>query len=310
MSTFYQTTEAFAKINLFLRIVGIRKDGYHQLSTLMQSVSLSDTVSLEMALSGGKSQEVPDIVMSHNVPGLPTDRKNTMYRAAEIFCAHKGLSGASIRIRADKRIPSQAGLGGGSADAAAVLLLLNQGAPEPLTKDALRGVAAIVGADVPFFIDGGAALCEGVGERITHVHPFAGLPVLIAKPGKGVSTPRAYQRYDAKKIPFSPDPFPSGADASVFRTSEAPVSERFAGLRPWLGNDLEETAIDIVPEIEPMLAFLKGVGSGYSAVTGSGSAMFAVFDDRGSRDRAARAFADRFGSNCVLFSCETIEKPR
>jgi 4-diphosphocytidyl-2-C-methyl-D-erythritol kinase len=306
MEHFRKATEAYAKVNLLLRIVGLREDGYHLISTVMQSISLSDTVEIDIDFSGKNKSTASHISLSVDSAGIPSDSRNTMCRAADAYLTRIGQSGVDLRITADKRIPVKAGLGGGSSDAAAVLRLLNEGFSGALSREQLVGVAARVGADVPFFIDGGAALCEGVGEKITPVKAFKGLPILIIKPEKGVSTPEAYAAYDREGRSFSSSiPEEPYLMDSLLAGDDEPVS----GLRriaPYLYNDLTGTAIKLMPEIDGILEFFKKSGCIYSAVSGSGSAVFGIFDDPKLRDRAGRDAGAFCGSGYAVFSCETI----
>lgn len=305
MEHFRKATEAYAKINLLLRIVGLREDGYHLLSTVMQPVSLSDTVEIEIDFSGKNTRMAPHISLSVDAAGIPSDSRNTMCRAAAVYLSRIGQPGVEVRITADKRIPVKAGLGGGSSDAAAVLRLLNEGFSGELSVKELVDVAARIGADVPFFIDGGAALCEGVGEQITPVRAFAGLPVLIVKPEKGVSTPEAYTVYDREARSFSSGIREDRELMAALIADDFEPASRLRGIVPSFHNDLQKAAIGSVPEIARILEFFEKSGSIYSAVSGSGSAVFAIFDDSELRDRAVRDAGEICERGCAVFSCET-----
>lgn len=160
---------AYAKINLSLDITGRRADGYHTLRTVMQSISLCDTVTL----LEGNAGEI-EVTCSG---GAPCGKGNTVYRAAEEFFRSTGKKGG-VSFRIEKRIPAQAGLGGGSADTAAALRLLNRRFQAGLSAENLRDIGFQAGADVPFCVEGGTALAEGIGEKLTVLSPFrnAGLP--------------------------------------------------------------------------------------------------------------------------------------
>ena len=179
--------KAYAKINLSLDLTGILPDGYHALNTVMQSVSLYDTVTVEKTYGG--------IFLRCSLPGLPSDSRNTAYKAAELFLSEAGIKeGVSIDI--EKRIPSQAGLAGGSADAAAVLFALGQLYPGGLSEEKLFETALRVGADVPFCLSGGTRLCLDKGETMTALPAFHAF-VLLMKPDTGVSTSEAFRKFDA-----------------------------------------------------------------------------------------------------------------
>lgn len=192
--------EAPGKINLFLDIKGRLENGYHLLETVMQAVSLTDIVVVGRSASEG-------IRVTCSRPGVPEDECNLAYRAAACFLAETGTAPAGgLHIHIDKRIPPEAGLGGGSADAAAVLVGLNRLLERNLAGDSLCGMALALGADVPFAVKGGCALARGVGERLTALSPGLGdCRIVIAKPGGGISTPEAYARYDAAVDPAHRD---------------------------------------------------------------------------------------------------------
>ncbi|MCL1952111.1 MAG: 4-(cytidine 5'-diphospho)-2-C-methyl-D-erythritol kinase, partial [Oscillospiraceae bacterium] len=177
---------AYAKINLLLDVTGKRPDGYHSVAMIMQSIDLHDTVTVEAA-SG------PGIEIACNLPYIPTDRRNIAWKACEAFGITEGL-----KITLEKRIPGQAGLGGGSADAAAVLTALRDMFRPGMPDGALREIGARVGADVPFCLAGGCCLAEGIGELLT---PLPCLPeeyeIEVLKPSAGVNTARAYAALDS-----------------------------------------------------------------------------------------------------------------
>ncbi|MDE6727293.1 MAG: 4-(cytidine 5'-diphospho)-2-C-methyl-D-erythritol kinase, partial [Oscillospiraceae bacterium] len=185
------TLIAHAKINLFLDITGKLANGYHLLETVMQSVDLSDIVSVEQS---------DGITVSCSDPEIPENDGNICYKAAELFfelLGHRG--GADIYI--DKRIPHGAGLGGGSADAAAVLRGLNKLYGKPFDDETLLALAARVGADVPFCLVGGTKLCSGIGEVMTDTEPYPQRHFLIVKPDFECDTKAAYADYDVTMVP-------------------------------------------------------------------------------------------------------------
>ncbi len=179
---------ANAKINLFLEVGARRTDGYHEVTSVMQSVSLADrvTVTVGESAAGGISLRCGE---------LPGDRQNIAYRAAELFYAECGVA-PRVDILIDKHIPVAAGLAGGSADGAAVLLALNALEGEPFGCEALRLMAACLGADVPFCLCGGTMLAEGIGDKLTPLSPMPDCTILIIKRHDGVSTPIAFSELD------------------------------------------------------------------------------------------------------------------
>lgn len=183
--------QAPAKVNLFLDITGIAKNGYHLLDTVMQAVSLYDLVLIE-------KNSVSEISVTCTQPDVPEDASNIAYQAAEAFFSAAGLHACGVSVHIYKRIPTQAGLGGGSADAAAVLLGLNRLFEAKLPESMLYKLALSLGADVPFALMGGCAWAKGVGEQLSPLQSKWGESFfLIAKPEQGIRTQDAYRRYDA-----------------------------------------------------------------------------------------------------------------
>ncbi len=190
--------KAYAKINLTLDVTGVLKNGYHSIASIMQTISLYDEISVEKNNFG-------DIWVYSDggefAKGMPLDETNTCEKAAVEFLRYiRATDGVDIHVK--KNIPSQAGLGGGSSDAATVLRLLNRLFETKLSYDELRKLAAKVGADVPFLVTGGCALCEGMGEILTPIENGLTGYVLLKKPEFGISTPEAYRLFDEKKLPF------------------------------------------------------------------------------------------------------------
>lgn len=275
------TKKTPAKVNLFLYMTGLREDGYHLLYSCMQTISLYDDVEVEW-LEDGSGQVL-----------FTTDReelsirpeKNTCVRAARTFLDAISEKHVDIRIHLTKRIPSQAGLGGGSSDAAAVLLALNDMAPAPLSMETLCDVAVKIGADVPFFLFGGTALCEGVGEIITPLPPLTGLPMLIMKPKEGVSTPGCYARFDEKGEFWKPDDKDRAAMDAFFRDDSGKDSlTRVKDACSLWGNDLEAPAFLDAPSMQAAFPLMRKHGAVYVAMSGSGSAVFGIFEKESQID--------------------------
>ena len=261
-----RTTErAYAKLNLSLGVLYKRADGYHALDSIMQTIDLCDTVTI------GRARE---IVVTSTGMALPYD--NTLRRAAE---AYRALTGRSAHIRVIKRIPAEAGLGGGSADAAAALNGLQKLYGEA-DEQTLLEIAAKVGADVPFCLRGGTQRAEGIGEILT---PLRGMKLhfIIAKPAEGVSTKKLFSLL---KLPRS---MPDTAAAM-----QALASGDLNTLRPLLFNALEEAAIELVPEIGRVKERLLSSGALAACMSGSGSAVFGVFADKAAAEAALPAFSD------------------
>ncbi len=274
------TRAAYAKINLTLDIVGRRGDGYHLLESVMQTVSLYDTVGAERA---------DEIVIECDAPNVPTDRRNTCFKAAERFFEYTGISGGA-KIVIEKRIPSEAGLAGGSADAAAALWLLNEIYGAGLGGEELESIAAKVGADVAFCVRGGAAVCRGIGEEMESISDMPERFVLLVKPDFGVSTPEAYRLFDEKGIRTE-----NGTKKflSAPKRGETPFG--------FISNDLETALAN--PVIEKIKKALFGLGAEAAQMTGSGSCVFGLFKSEKDAENAKHELA---GNYPFVELCRTI----
>ena len=267
-----------AKVNLFLRIIGQRPDGYHLLDSLMAPVSLYDEI--EIATDRTVDAE-PHICVQCTDPTIPTDRSNLAYRAAALLCQEAGI-GAHITITLHKNIPAGAGLGGGSSNAAAVLKALNQAFSLGLNTDHLCRLAAQLGADVPFFVPCQLARVGGIGETLT---PLPALPqrwLVIVAPTFPVSTPWAYQCFDA----LQPDlPKPQAIDRTPpFDPQQWPDAALFV-------NDLEQAVLPEYPLIADRKKQLAALGAEVALMSGSGSAVFGIFTTQEVATHAAAALA-------------------
>ena len=275
---------AHAKINLTLTVTGKRQDGYHTLATIMQEISLADRLIVEKQAEG--------ICLVCDDPRLPTDEKNLCVKAAQAFFRHTGVPGGA-EIKLEKKIPSGAGLGGGSSDAAAVLKAL---ADLYRAEADLTGIAAEIGADVPFFLTGGTCLCTGIGEVVTPLYfpGKTGLWCVVAKEAEGLSTPAVYGAFDDLKKPDSMGP-EAMVEAMTWGAPEA--------IYPFLSNDLEGAAFSLMPKIRETRTYLKIMGAEVAQMTGSGSAVFALFRDR---DVAAWAAANVKKRGAETFLCTLL----
>lgn len=274
------TVHAPAKINLTLDVVGVREDGYHLLESVMQSVNCYDTLTATVT-SGEVTLEVL------GAPPCPAE-KNTAYRAAQVFLRETGINGGAA-LTLTKRIPQQAGMGGGSADAAAALIALDRLYDTRLSVDELCTMGLQVGADVPFCVLGGTAMVTGIGEGLA---PLPALPdcfIVVAQPTDGVSTAAAYAALDNAPIPHHPD------NAAV---TDALHRGDLADVCAGVFNVFEPaTALDGVTAIRRRMAAFSPLAS---QMTGSGSAVFALFDDAAKAQACADALAKEFP---VAFPC-------
>ncbi len=264
--------EAKAKINLFLSAGEKAANGYHPVDTVMQTVSLSDTVRIAKADSG--------IHLTLTGADLPADESNLAYRAAALFLqAFSVDSGVDIALH--KEIPAGAGLGGGSADAAAVLRGLRALFDIPCDTQRLCEMGALLGADVPFCVRGGACRGEGIGERLTPCAPLPPCCVVIAKPNVGISTAAAYAAVDAL-VPVEM----LSADGMLHALSEGKLHD----ICNHLYNRFEDAVYPNYPQIAALTDKLVAAGARGAIMTGSGSAVFGIFEL--SQERSARAVVD------------------
>lgn len=265
--------KAYAKLNLALDILSVHEDGMHELDMLMQSISLADVLSF-------KCSDRIEV----RCDSMKLDGNNTVKRAAKLFFHTLGIRGG-IQIILEKYIPAQAGLGGGSSDAAATLLALNHLYEAGLTAQELREIGVTIGADVPFFIGGGCARARGIGEKLVRINNRCRFYYLLVKPRKGVSTALAYRKYDERTegrradIDAAEAALRSGDDAAYFDTAK---------------NVLQAPGIKICPEVGDILARCAARGADFAMMTGSGSCVFAVFKDESIREYAYRKFIKEY----------------
>lgn len=257
---------ACAKLNLYLDITGRREDGYHLLETVMQSISLADVVTVVSCPGDG-------ITLTCSREDIPTDSRNTAYRAAELFMQSAGKNGA-VLLDIEKHIPSGAGMGGGSADAAAVLRGLNEIYGEPLSEQQLLDIAVQVGADVPFCLVGGTKLCRGIGEQMSDFPAAKGI-FLVVKPDFSCPTGEAYRKYDSSPV----------APRGGLEGFRAAMPENYA---PEMYNVFQRLYAD--ERIENICSRLTELGARGAMLTGSGSAVFGVFDGAESAHAAQAEF--------------------
>ena len=261
MTTLYEG--AFAKLNLTLDVLGKREDGYHDLQSVMQTVSVRDDIEIDVGT--GKPWK-----LICDKEGIPCDERNLAWKAAKVYCEALNKDPDGLEIRITKRIPSGAGMGGGSADAAAVLRALNNHYGNPLSIMALAELGAEVGSDVPFCVVCGTAMCEGRGERIRKLPDMPDCIIVVCKPEFSVSTPELYKKIDEVTIANRPD-------------NRAMESALLAG-------DLEKVAHGLCNVFDPVvtadhleLNYIKSIFHQYGAVgyqmTGSGSACFAIVSE-------------------------------
>lgn len=271
---------AYAKINLHLECMSRRADGYHDIRSVMHSLSLFDEVTVTL---NGTDKYSIRVSVSGN-PWLPADKKNLVYMAAELFLRRMALT-ADVGIRLDKHIPVAAGLGGGSSDAAATLRALNRLFGRPCTERVLLSMAAELGSDVPYCLLGGTALCEGRGELLSRLPKAPIRYAVIAISDEHISTPAAYAALDAAYSSF---------DGSVPHRADGELSALYEYLNggelpSTLYNVFESVILKECPGASRIKATLLSMGARTALMSGSGPSVFAVFDSEDEARGAASA---------------------
>ena len=278
------TITASAKINLFLDITGCRPDGYHTITGVMQAISLCDTVTVEvteptgmyLCSMGGHTTGAESITLTCSNPDLPTDSRNLAWRAAEKFFDATGRGCKNLLIHIEKRIPAAAGMAGGSTDAAAVLVALNDLFDHPLTTDALCEVGLALGADVPFCIKGKAHITEGIGEALTPIAPMPDCELVVACGGEGVSTPAAYKALDTLYGNFDPAAYtPHTKELTTLKT--ALWQGNLTALCGSVFNLFESVVLPDRPVARQIKETLTEAGAITAMMSGSGPSVFGVF---------------------------------
>ena len=269
-----------AKINLYLDILGCREDGYHELLTVMHSLSLHDDIIVYYTPT-----DTREISLRVYGARLPLDGRNLAYRAAEAFLDRIGRT-ARVYITIRKRIPIAGGMAGGSSDAAAVLLACNDAAGHPLDRDALLALAASLGSDVPFCLVGGTQICRGRGERMSALACREPLHAVIAVSGERVSTPEAFSRTDAHYNRFDGS-VPHGADPErLYRL----LAEGGLALPPdAVYNAFEDVVLPTCPAACALRDRLRELGAYSAHMSGSGPSVFGLF--RTAEEARAAALA-------------------
>ena len=266
------TVPAYAKINLFLDIDSIRDNGYHNILSIMQSVSLHDDITVSHS-----DGEEKNITVFCNNSDIPCDKSNLVYKAANIYpiCGN-------IVVNIEKRIPVSAGLAGGSADAAATLIALNQICGNMLSTEELCAIGAKLGADVPFCIKKGACIVEGIGEILNPIESMPAFPIVIAKKGEGMSTPAAYKALDVKFNNFV------GYAINMEQYNSLFDNENRASAKAYCRGlfNIFETVVECErPAVTELKRIMLDCGAAGAMMSGSGTSVFGIFAD----EEAARS---------------------
>lgn len=251
------TVNAPAKINLILDITGKLENGYHSIKTVMQTLELCDTITVSRANTG--------ITISCNNPNIPLNEKNIAFKAAEKMMELYKIPGG-VKININKKIPVAAGLAGGSTDCAAVLCAMNEVFSLGIDDITLKQIGTELGADVPFCIQKGTVLCEGIGEILTPLKPYPEKTVLLVKPDFGVSTQWVYKNLDLNIIthPYT--------DAFIDE-----YSNNIQNSYKYMGNVLEQVTASEYAEIDIIKNKMLELGAEFSMMSGSGPTVFGLF---------------------------------
>ena len=291
MSADKLTVPAFAKINLGLRVHGRRPDGYHEIDTVFQTVSLHDTLTFRPAHGGSLRLSCTDA-------GIPTDETNLVLRAASALRVRFGVRlGAQIEL--EKVIPAGGGLGGGSADAAVALAALATLWEIDTDAGELAELGARLGADVPFFLTGGTARGTGTGTEIKSLGDAPKMHLCVVTPDVHVSTAEAYKALGARALTKDG----TAANLSVSR-AEAEFSDSLCGV---MSNDFEAVVVRLHPEIGRARAVLEEAGAVGASLSGSGASVYGVFESKGAAGRA-RARLEAAEGGWKVFACETLTR--
>ena len=258
-----QQLKALAKINLGLDVLGRREDGYHNVRMVMQTIYLYDNITIRRTKESG-------ITLESNLYFLPNDEGNIAYKAAKLLMDEFQIQDG-VHITLDKHIPVAAGLAGGSANAAAVLVGMNRMFSLGLSEEELMERGVNLGADVPYCVMRGTVLAEGIGEELTRLSALPKCYILIAKPGISVSTRTVYEKLDALSITEHPD---------IDGVIKGLENQDLKAIASSMGNVLEQVTVDAYPIIEKIKDVMKEQGALNAMMSGSGPTVFGVFEDR------------------------------
>ncbi|MBQ7534913.1 MAG: 4-(cytidine 5'-diphospho)-2-C-methyl-D-erythritol kinase [Stomatobaculum sp.] len=315
------TTEekAYAKINIGLDVLGRRENGYHELKMVMQTIGLCDDVLLawtdrEETVGGTSPEEKTEIRILCDTPGVPLDRRNLAYRAAEAlfrYCENrnnavpsgKGSFSGRLDIRLVKRIPAAAGLAGGSSDAAAVLRGVNRLLELGLKEEDLQCIALPLGADIPYCVSGGTALAEGIGEVLTPLPALPDCGIVLVKPPFDCSTAEIYGDLHVDRLEPAAHPDMDQVIGAIRRGSLQDAARH-------MGNILEIPAVRMHPEIREIKQLLLEAGATGASMSGSGSAVFGVFEEPGEAEKAGRMLRERGTAGQIFLTAPAARKEK
>ena len=269
------TKKAYGKINFYLDVLNKREDGYHNIRSIMQTVSLCDTLTLTVT----DSTET-EIEIFCSDPQIKCDKTNLIYKAAALFLGSISAKAKKLSFSVEKRIPVSAGMAGGSADAAATLQLLNEAFDFPFTEGELCRMGSKIGADVPFCIKGGTCICEGIGEKLTPLPSFSGITVLSAIDESSVSTPKAFGMLDERYGTSCSD------SSDIQKMIDAIVKKSLNDVCAALYNKFESVIIEEHRGVSEIKSILSSCGARGVLMSGSGPSVFGIFDNDISAENA------------------------
>lgn len=275
-----------AKINLSLDILGRRPDGYHELSMVMQTIDLYDTVTVT-------ENDSKEITISCDYEGVPCDKTNIAYKAADLFFNYTRIENPGIHINIDKKIPAQAGMAGGSTDGAAVIVALNKIFNTYLPVKTMKEIGARFGADVPFCIEGGTQLATGIGTDLKKIPSFPDCYIVVCKPPVSVSTAEAYALSD--KMNFTHPPFTKELVKAIYMRDIYLITSS-------LYNDFE-VALDL-EEVKNVKRIMYKCKSSGACMTGSGSAAFGIFTSKKKAEKCVLQLREQYQD---VFLCKPVK---
>ena len=267
--------KAYAKINLSLDVTERRSDGYHNLRMIMQTVSLYDTITVEKA---------DDINITCTNENVPCDERNIVYKCAKKLLLEKGID-KGFRIHIEKNIPMAAGLAGGSSDGAVVMKEINRIYNLGYTMDELKKIGATIGADIPYCLEGGTYMCEGIGDILTKVDDFEYSHILLVKPPIDVSTPWVYKNLKLNEITSHPD-----TDMVINCLKNGELNK----LKGCSMNLLETVTEKEYQEIKDIKEKMYSYNAVFSMMSGSGPSVFGIFENEEDLDKAYRYFVNMY----------------
>ena len=272
-----KTLTAPAKVNLALDILDTRPDGYHDMKMVMQTISLCDTVSVE--------ETAADFELRTDGDFIPAGKKTLEQRAAEAFFEAAGFPMPGLRVTLEKVTPAYAGLGGGSADVAALLRILRDNYAPEMSTEELERIGFTVGSDMPFCVRGGTALAEGRGEVLTDLPPLPDCWFVLCKPDFGIPTPSLFALVDGGELTCRPD---------IGGMGLALESGDLAGVAARLGNVFEEVLPEEYHEVFTIKNRLMELGALNAAMSGSGPTVFGIFSEQETAKRAAEGLKETY----------------